>query len=55
MPDHGVQLTPSASLLTTPEIVRLAKFFVSHGVTKIRFTGGEPTVRYYFEEGGVVL
>lgn len=32
-------------MLTTPEIVYLASLFVSQGVTKIRLTGGEPTVR----------
>lgn len=38
-------LTPQQSLLTTPEIILLASTFVSQGVTKIRLTGGEPTVR----------
>ncbi|RUS32388.1 hypothetical protein BC938DRAFT_475539 [Jimgerdemannia flammicorona] len=45
MPAEGVPLTPSASILTTPEIVRLSELFVRAGVTKIRLTGGEPTVR----------
>jgi GTP 3',8-cyclase len=45
MPEEGVPLTPSAHLLTTPEIVHLAQLFVSQGVNKIRLTGGEPTVR----------
>jgi cyclic pyranopterin phosphate synthase len=40
-----VPLSPPAHLLTTPEIVYLASLFVSEGVTKIRLTGGEPTVR----------
>ena len=42
---EGVPLSPPAHLLTTPEIVYLASLFVSQGVTKIRLTGGEPTVR----------
>ncbi|KAL4934527.1 uncharacterized protein BDV17DRAFT_9310 [Aspergillus undulatus] len=45
MPEEGVQLSPSARLLTSPEIVYLSSLFVSQGVTKIRLTGGEPTVR----------
>ncbi|KAK3399295.1 hypothetical protein B0T20DRAFT_497533 [Sordaria brevicollis] len=45
MPEEGVPLSPSKELLTTPEIVLLSSLFVSQGVTKIRLTGGEPTVR----------
>ena len=45
MPEEGVPLSPSHQLLTTPEIVLLSSLFVSQGVTKIRLTGGEPTVR----------
>ncbi|KAJ6088716.1 hypothetical protein N7486_009977 [Penicillium sp. IBT 16267x] len=45
MPEEGVELSPPARLLTTPEIVYLSSLFVSQGVTKIRLTGGEPTVR----------
>ncbi|KAF3481134.1 molybdenum cofactor biosynthesis protein 1 B [Arthroderma uncinatum] len=45
MPEEGVPLSPSTHLLTTPEIVYLSTLFVSQGVTKIRLTGGEPTVR----------
>ncbi|CAH1765663.1 13764_t:CDS:2 [Entrophospora sp. SA101] len=45
MPTDGVDLTPSNKLLTTEEIIRIAKIFVSQGVNKIRLTGGEPTVR----------
>ena len=45
MPEEGVQLSPSSHLLTTPEIVYLSALFVSQGVTKIRLTGGEPTIR----------
>ncbi|OJJ45740.1 hypothetical protein ASPZODRAFT_133604 [Penicilliopsis zonata CBS 506.65] len=45
MPEEGVPLSPPEHLLTTPEIVYLSSLFVSQGVTKIRLTGGEPTVR----------
>ena len=38
-------LTPSNNILTTAEIVRLVKLFVSQGVTKVRLTGGEPLLR----------
>ncbi|SGY16622.1 BQ5605_C012g06929 [Microbotryum silenes-dioicae] len=45
MPETGVKLLPRDDLLTTDEIERTAKIFVTNGVTKIRLTGGEPTVR----------
>ncbi|XP_038617204.1 molybdenum cofactor biosynthesis protein 1 isoform X3 [Tachyglossus aculeatus] len=45
MPEEGVPLTPKADLLTTPEILRLARLFVQEGVDKIRLTGGEPLIR----------
>ncbi|KAL0079666.1 molybdenum cofactor biosynthesis protein 1-like protein [Phycomyces blakesleeanus] len=45
MPAEGVPLTPKENLLTTDEILKLARLFVSQGTTKIRLTGGEPTVR----------
>lgn len=45
MPEEGVQLAPKTHLLSDDEIVRLAEMFVKQGVTKIRLTGGEPTVR----------
>lgn len=45
MPEEGVPLSPPAHLLTSPEIFYLSSLFVSQGVTKIRLTGGEPTVR----------
>lgn len=38
-------MTPQAHLLTSPEILYISSLFVSQGVTKIRLTGGEPTVR----------
>jgi GTP 3',8-cyclase len=42
---EGVQLSPQSHILTSPEIFYLSSLFVSQGVTKIRLTGGEPTVR----------
>lgn len=45
MPAEGVKLTPKNNLLTTDEVIQLARLFVKEGVTKIRLTGGEPTVR----------
>jgi GTP 3',8-cyclase len=45
MPAEGIELTPNQKLLSSDEILRLARLFVSQGVTKIRLTGGEPTVR----------
>ena len=48
MPSSGVDLTPSSQLLSTQEILRLSKLFVKHGITKIRLTGGEPTIRKDF-------
>lgn len=45
MPEEGVPLTPHDQLLSTDEILHLARLFVQQGVNKIRLTGGEPTVR----------
>ncbi|XP_014200856.3 molybdenum cofactor biosynthesis protein 1 isoform X2 [Pan paniscus] len=45
MPEEGVPLTPKANLLTTEEILTLARLFVKEGVDKIRLTGGEPLIR----------
>lgn len=45
MPEEGIQLSPNKDLLTTAEIHYLSALFVNQGVTKIRLTGGEPTVR----------
>ncbi|GAA5900330.1 hypothetical protein JCM6882_002308 [Rhodosporidiobolus microsporus] len=45
MPEQGVPLLPRDDLLTTDEIERVARLFVQNGVSKIRLTGGEPTVR----------
>uniref|UniRef100_A0A8C5MH57 Molybdenum cofactor biosynthesis protein 1 n=1 Tax=Leptobrachium leishanense TaxID=445787 RepID=A0A8C5MH57_9ANUR len=45
MPEEGVKLTPKGELLTTQEILTLARLFVQEGVDKIRLTGGEPLIR----------
>ncbi|KAJ7109937.1 hypothetical protein C8R44DRAFT_833510 [Mycena epipterygia] len=45
MPSEGVELSPSENILSNEEILRLAALFVKSGVTKIRLTGGEPTIR----------
>jgi len=45
MPEEGIPLSPNRELLTSPEILLLSSLFVAQGVTKIRLTGGEPTVR----------
>lgn len=45
MPADGVPLSPKQHLLTTDEIILIAKLFVEQGVRKIRLTGGEPTIR----------
>jgi GTP 3',8-cyclase / cyclic pyranopterin monophosphate synthase len=46
MPDEGVKLTPKEDLLTADEIQRLLRLFVNEGVTRVRFTGGEPLLRH---------
>lgn len=45
MPSNGVPLLPKEALLTTAEIIRLATLFSQAGISKIRLTGGEPTLR----------
>ncbi len=44
MPEH-MQFMPTSQLMTDDEILALAEVAVSLGVTRIRLTGGEPTVR----------
>jgi len=44
MPEEGVSLSPAKHILTPQEIIYLSSLFVSQGVTKIRLTGGEPTI-----------
>ena len=45
MPEDGVPWLPRTTMLTTPEIVRLAGVAVSLGIEEIRLTGGEPLLR----------
>ncbi|KAH7923247.1 molybdenum cofactor biosynthesis prote [Leucogyrophana mollusca] len=45
MPSEGIELSPKDHILSDDEVIRLASLFVKSGVTKIRLTGGEPTVR----------
>nr|ABU96048.1 molybdenum cofactor synthesis step-1 variant 1 [Danio rerio] len=45
MPQDGVKLTPRSQLLTTDELLTVARLFVQEGVNKIRITGGEPLIR----------
>lgn len=45
MPAEGVKLTPRASLLTRAELGRVVRVLAACGVTRLRLTGGEPTLR----------
>ena len=46
MPEEGVDLTQQSKILTQDNISRLVSLFVKNlGLTKVRITGGEPTVR----------
>jgi cyclic pyranopterin phosphate synthase len=45
MPGEGIELIEPEGILRYEELLRVARIAVSHGVTKIRVTGGEPLVR----------
>lgn len=45
MPAEGIQFRPSAELLQDDEILLLTRIAAELGVSKVRLTGGEPTVR----------
>lgn len=45
MPQEKVQYLPKKSILTFEEIERLLVILADLGITKVRFTGGEPFVR----------
>lgn len=45
MPAEGIALAPCAELLSFEEIVRTVRVGAKLGLSKIRLTGGEPTVR----------
>jgi GTP 3',8-cyclase len=47
--DSQYKFLPQSSLLSFEEITRVASIFVSHGVTKLRLTGGEPLLRKHLE------
>ncbi len=45
MPEEGVELAPRAEILSFEEIARVVRVGAGLGLSKIRLTGGEPTVR----------
>ena len=45
MPSEGMPWLPRAEILTYEEIARVTRICLSLGVTGVRLTGGEPTVR----------
>lgn len=45
MPPEGVKLLPHDEVLRNEEFLRLITTFIKMGVSKVRFTGGEPLVR----------
>jgi cyclic pyranopterin phosphate synthase len=48
MPEEGIAYLPKKDLLTFEEIEKLVSLLASMGVSKVRFTGGEPFVRKDF-------
>ncbi len=48
MPEEGIQYLPKKDLLTFEEVTRLVALLASMGISKVRFTGGEPFVRKDF-------
>lgn len=51
MPAEGLQWLPKAEQLTGDELARLIRIAVEHhGITKVRFTGGEPLLRPELEQ-----
>src|SRR5690606_21177522 len=45
MPEQGNEWLARASILTTDEIVRIARVAADAGITTFRLTGGEPLLR----------
>lgn len=45
MPSDGIPLMNPDNILRYEELLRIIKICVSHGITKVRLTGGEPLVR----------
>lgn len=50
MPTEGVEWRPREEILTLEEINRLVGIFAGLGIQKVRFTGGEPTLRKGIED-----
>lgn len=50
IPEEGVQKFSHDDMLRLEEIAEIARAFVQSGVTKIRLTGGEPSVRLGYME-----
>ena len=47
--DKHYQFLPKSELLSFSEIARISHLFISHGVEKVRLTGGEPLLRKNLE------
>ena len=45
MPEEGMHFMARSELLSFEEIERVVRIFAGLGVTRLRLTGGEPTVR----------
>ncbi|MBI5893959.1 MAG: GTP 3',8-cyclase MoaA [Deltaproteobacteria bacterium] len=45
MPSDGIPLMNPDNILRYEELLRIIKICASHGITRVRFTGGEPLVR----------
>ncbi|HEY3437777.1 MAG TPA: GTP 3',8-cyclase MoaA [Actinotalea sp.] len=45
MPAEGVPWLPGSTMLSTDELVRIARVAVGMGITEVRLTGGEPLLR----------
>jgi cyclic pyranopterin phosphate synthase len=50
MPAEGIAWIPRKDVLTFEEIARVVRVLAGEGVSKVRITGGEPTVRKGIEE-----
>lgn len=50
MPALGMKFQPRDELLTDDELLRLIGLFAKVGITKLRLTGGEPTIRPHVAE-----
>jgi molybdenum cofactor biosynthesis protein A len=50
MPEVGLNWLPRQDLLSYEEMFRLCRIFSELGIEKIRFTGGEPTLRKEFSD-----